>query len=85
MATLILKSANVSRGGDMQWDADDYDVRDQAGRVVGRIMRHPQAPDGNPWFWTIVEGVPPSIENRGYAATREQAMTAFKARWLMAQ
>jgi hypothetical protein len=78
MTTLLLKSATTSRGG--QWDADDFDVRDASGRVVGRIMRHPQAPKAEPWFWTIVEGKP-SLTNRGYAATREQAMTDFKARW----
>jgi hypothetical protein len=38
---LTLVSASKSRGG--EWSPDDYDVRDKAGRVVGRIMRHPQA------------------------------------------
>jgi hypothetical protein len=32
---------------------DDYDVRDSHGKVVGRIMLHPQAPEDQPWFWTI--------------------------------
>jgi hypothetical protein len=26
--------------------------------------------------------IPPSVDNRGYAATREQPMADFKARWL---
>ena len=41
-----------------------------SGPVVGRIMRHPQAHEDQPWFWT-----------RGYAASREQAMRYFKARY----
>ena len=51
---LVLVSARKSRGTDY-WDKDDYDVRlgDKSGPVVGRIMRHPQAPEGRPWFWTI--------------------------------
>jgi hypothetical protein len=81
MTTLLLKSANASRGGGIEWDPDDYDVHDEVGRVIGRIMRHPQAPKDQPWFWTIVQGIPPAIDSRGYAATREEAMAAFKARW----
>jgi hypothetical protein len=40
-----------SRGAD-HWGKDDYDVRhgDRSGPVVGRIMRHPQAPEAQPWF-----------------------------------
>jgi hypothetical protein len=29
----------------------------------------------------VVEGIAPSIHNHGYAASREQAMADFKARW----
>jgi hypothetical protein len=74
----VLVSARKSRG------ADDYDVRlgDASGPVVGRIMRDPQAPEGQPWFWTITAPEqPPSVYNRGYAASREQAMRYFKARY----
>jgi len=51
---LVLVSARQSRGAD-DWDKDDYDVRlgDASGPVVGRIMRHPQASEAKPWFWTI--------------------------------
>ena len=51
---LVLVSARKSRGAD-HWDKDDYDVRlsDASGPVVGRIMRHPQAPEDQPWRWTI--------------------------------
>jgi hypothetical protein len=56
---------------------------DKSGPVIGRIMRHPQAPEGQPWFWTITaREQPPSVYNRGYAASREQAMADFKARWV---
>ena len=56
---------------------------DASGPVVGRIMRHPQAPEDQPWFWTITaREQPPSVYNRGYAASREQAMRYFKARYI---
>jgi hypothetical protein len=47
-------------------------------------MRQPRAPDGHPWFWTITDDpdIPPSLDKRGYSATREDAMSDFKARWL---
>lgn len=78
MYSLILKKTAAHYGGD--WSDDDYVVlRD--GQVIGRIMLHPQAPKGQPWFWTITTlEQPPSIDNRGYSATREQAMAEFKAR-----
>ena len=82
---LILKSATLSRPSG-QWSADDYDVveRGQHGeKLVGRIMRSPQAPTGHPWFWTITARVPQSTHDRGYAATLMQAMADFKARWGM--
>jgi hypothetical protein len=43
----VLVKARKSRGGD-HWSPDDYDVRDNAGKVVGRIMLHPQAPKDLP-------------------------------------
>jgi hypothetical protein len=81
---LVLVSARKSRGRG-HWDKDDYDVRldDGSGPVVGRIMRHPQASEAQPWFWTITaREQPPSVYNRGYAASREQAMRYFKARYV---
>jgi hypothetical protein len=52
-------------------DKDDYVVLDGR-RVIGRIMlRRP----GHPWFWTITApDIPPSLDKRGYSATREEAM-----------
>jgi hypothetical protein len=61
---------------------DDFEVFDSNRRVVGRVMLHPQAPKDQPWFWTITaRKIPPSVYNRGYSATREQAMADFKMRW----
>jgi len=80
---LILKGASESRPSG-KWSADDYDVveRDQHGeKNVGRIMRAPQAPAGNPWFWTITARVPQRPTDRGYAGTREDAMANFKLAW----
>lgn len=52
------------------------------GRVVGRIMPHPQGPPGRPWLpaITTVE-MTPSVDNRGYPATRAEATAGLKARW----
>jgi len=47
----VLVNARKSCGAD-HWDKDDYDLRlgDGSGPVVGRIMRHPQAPEAQPGF-----------------------------------
>jgi hypothetical protein len=55
-------------------------------RCVGHIMRTQRSVQGKPWFWTIfVPDMPSSIPDRGYAATREQAMANFKAQWIPMQ
>ena len=77
----VLIKASKSLGG--VWSDDDYYVRDRVRNVVVGVIRlHPQAPKDQPWFWTITaREIPPSDHNRGYSATREQAMADFKARW----
>ena len=76
---LTLKRASKFRS-DGQWSDDDYDVFD-GDRHIGRIMLDAAAPEGQPWFWTITARVPQYPHDRGYAATREEAMAAFKAAW----
>jgi len=77
---LILKSASKSRPSG-EWNEDDYDVVAD-GLVVGRIMKAAAVPVGMSWMWTLGYGY---HEDRtpihGYAATREDAMTAFAKSW----
>jgi hypothetical protein len=62
-------------------DKNDFCVLD-GGRCLGRIFRPPQAPEDMPWFWTITDRwQQPSINNKGYSLTLEEAMAAFKAQW----
>ena len=66
-------------------DKDDHVVLD-GGRVIGRIFQAPQAPERQPWFWTITAmDYPRTIHSRGYSASREQAMQDFKTQWMIAK
>jgi len=61
------------------WSDYDYDVFDGDQRV-GRIMLAQQTPEGRPWFWMTAR-VLQSMDDHGYAASREHAMADFEARW----
>jgi len=81
MTTLVLKHANNSRLGNIDWGPDDYDVFKNE-RCIGRIFQSPAAPSARNWMWTIIAREhPPTIYNRGYSATREQAMVDFTRQW----
>ena len=81
MTTLILKTTRSQYGSPFD-DKNDYVVlRD--GHVIGRIFMPPQAPERQPWFWTITaREYLPTIHSRGYSTTRQQATMEFKAQWL---
>jgi hypothetical protein len=49
--------------------------------LVG-LMRTNMGPQDRPWFCTITALFAQSPYDRGYEATREEAMAAFKTRWM---
>ena len=75
----LIRTIKSRGGGD-----DDYDVCDRD-KVIGRIVRHPQAPMEAPWFWAITtEGLSRSwLADPGYAVSREHALAQFRARWTL--
>ena len=79
----LLRASKHRPGG--PWSDDDYDVADAEG-PVGRIMWTASsytAGRDRPWFWSIICKVPNEPTDRGNAASLEEAMAAFKARWLV--
>jgi hypothetical protein len=80
MIQLFLKRASISRPSS-EWRDDDYDVLAE-GVVVGRIFKANASPVGASWMWALAFG---HHEDRtptpGYAATRQDAMTAFGKSW----
>jgi hypothetical protein len=77
---LILVHVSKSRPSN-KLAQDDYDVWDGSARVVGRIFRATAALPGQSWFWTITERALQRPTESGYAATREEAMAAFRQAW----
>ena len=75
MTTLILKkTASIYGIG----GGNDYTVL-TALASSDAIFLSPAAPPDRNWMWTIIaREYPPSIHNRGYSPTREQAMVDFK-------
>jgi hypothetical protein len=74
MTTLTLKPTDLGSGK----LTNDFEVLDADRKPVGRIMWTHAASRETPWFWSIMR-VPQSTADRGYAASREQAMADFKA------
>jgi hypothetical protein len=71
----------MSRYCSIEADAGDYVVLD-GDRCIGWIFKPSYASPSKPWFWTITDRCqPPSVHNKGYAATRKQAMADFKKQW----
>jgi len=74
MLTLVSASTVDNRNSFAVFDGED---------CVGHIMRTQKSPPGKRWFWTIfVSDSASNTLDRGYAATREQAMADFEAQWL---
>src|SRR5262249_40373904 len=53
ISEVMLTLKRTGKHFNQPWGANDFVVLD-AGKVIGRIMLHPQTPKDRPWFWTIV-------------------------------
>ena len=77
---LTLKRASKSRPSGT-WSDDDYDVFDGE-RHIGRIMwTHAASTETRHGSGRSRRACRNSTADRGYAASREQAMADFKAAW----
>jgi hypothetical protein len=79
---LVLKRGKFSHPPG-QWQDEDYDVL-WNGKVVGRIYDDASAgtPPDMRWFWSVTAIVPATPgRTNGTAATREEAMSKFRAAW----
>ncbi len=77
---LVLRHASKRPSG--TWSDDDYDVM-SGDRAVGRIFRPGAgAPPDRPWMWTITQAVVvPAMASHGFAATIDEAKSAFADHW----
>jgi hypothetical protein len=60
--------------------ADDYTIKSD-GKEIGRVLWTHNAARSTPWFWSITARVPQTAMDKGYAASLEAALKAFKAAW----
>ena len=84
MTELVLKKIGKHFGVEPWLESkNDYLVLNDAGRIIGRIVKRARSPDGQPWAWiiTVRELTPSFFNNHGYSETREQAIADFKTRW----
>lgn len=58
--------------------ADDYEIRDDEGRTVGRVYKAVNVTQ-DPWCWFMNADAPKTA--KGVAPTLEKALEAFKAAW----
>ena len=80
MSSLVLKRASASRSSG-EWNDGDFDVLAD-GTIVGRIMMAAAVPVGMSWMWTLAFGQHEDrTPTRGFAATREAAMSSFAKSW----
>jgi hypothetical protein len=81
MSTFFPKHANKNRLDAIDWGPNDFGALD-TDRCVGSIFLSPASPADRNWMWTITaRDYPRSIHNRGYSATREDAMKDLKLQW----
>lgn len=59
---------------------DDYIIKDD-GRAIGRVLWSHSSPADRRWGWSIYSREPQKPTDRGYAATLDDALAAFKAAW----